>query len=653
MLTVFVPLALALAMSPVPGLPPDRGAEDPEAAFEALTGTALVWSRDEIPDEVLFDRTPALPVERRAAAARILLREARKYPPRFFERIHLERIGVFAACVSEHGDGFRTYDDELGGYRYYGQWAPAQSGASRGALIAAYYSDEQLPQTFHHEVFHHVDATVDGAVAFKHFEADDARFGKAVDGTRPYALPALDPAIVKELSERASGAELEGALGSYAAKSAGEDQAEAARWLMTHPADGLLQVAERPELAGSQRLLHLLSQYAAAAKSAPAADLAWFVGLALGRPVASAELTSARREVSPAATRAWLDGQAKLARQGKATADPDTIARATVQLSKDRIRPGGGEFTVWVPEHFQGGANPVLQADVRAIAADAERLAAWSDASPEARTRLRSAQVELGKLLEGYRAFIAERWEVSDATAQTFDEARAAIDGALIGERPTRPTRDNPYLDKVDAEVTDPAWAAAIRAVQPATVKVGGGSGVNLAPEGLVLTNAHVADNVGQAYTVTFPDGARYRGVAIASDAHDDLALVRLEGAPSDLPVAPVARRAPRVGDPVCVIGQPGKFTPQGEPTGYEGWNVSVGHIRGFMDDLMGAQSLGRVKHDAWTYWGHSGSPLFDGHGAIAALHNSWDSKTAMRHAVPHEVIVRFLEAQGVAFERR
>ncbi len=63
----------------------------------------------------------------------------------------------------------------------------------------------------------------------------------------------------------------------------------------------------------------------------------------------------------------------------------------------------------------------------------------------------------------------------------------------------------------------------------------------------------------------------------------------------------------------------------------------------------LGPQALGRAKHDAWTYWGHSGSPLFDARGRIVAMHNSWDPETAMRHAVTHEAIVHFLRSTRAA----
>jgi S1-C subfamily serine protease len=162
-----------------------------------------------------------------------------------------------------------------------------------------------------------------------------------------------------------------------------------------------------------------------------------------------------------------------------------------------------------------------------------------------------------------------------------------------------------------------------------------------------VLTAAHVTKKLGAVKTVKFPDGTEYRGVTTAIDHTLDLAIVTLEGA-SDLPSAPIAAAAPDVGTLVVAIGQPGRWTPDGDATGYQPWHVSVGEIRRFADDRLADQGLGGTAHDAWTYWGHSGCPLFDASGQIVALHNSWDSTTAMRHAVTWEAIVYFLSEAGV-----
>lgn len=56
---------------------------------------------------------------------------------------------------------------------------------------------------------------------------------------------------------------------------------------------------------------------------------------------------------------------------------------------------------------------------------------------------------------------------------------------------------------------------------------------------------------------------------------------------------------------------------------------------------------IGSLKHDAWTYWGHSGAPLLKAvDGTLIGLHSSWDDKTAMRHGVPLIAIKHFLQQQ-------
>ena len=108
-----------------------------------------------------------------------------------------------------------------------------------------------------------------------------------------------------------------------------------------------------------------------------------------------------------------------------------------------------------------------------------------------------------------------------------------------------------------------------------------------------------------------FPDGQKYKAVCTAISSNVDLALLDIDGV-DDLPFARLARAPPEVGTWICVIGQPGSTTPDGDPTGYEPFHVSTGRIRGFRNkNDAGPKLLGVTKHDAWTYWGHSGVSNF------------------------------------------
>jgi hypothetical protein len=61
--------------------------------------------------------------------------------------------------------------------------------------------------------------------------------------------------------------------------------------------------------------------------------------------------------------------------------------------------------------------------------------------------------------------------------------------------------------------------------------------------------------------------------------------------------------------------------------------------------DPQDNSEIGTLKHDAWTYWGHSGAPLLRrGDGSLLGLHSSWDDRTAMRHGVPLVAIKAFLD---------
>ena len=451
-----------------------------QAEFKAYSGAELLFERATLRQGEFYDKMPKLSSKRALKAARIAVAEVKKYPRGYLGRMGLKKVAIFKACVSKDSDGFRRFEPALGGYRYYGMW----NGSD--ALVAAYYRDVQLPLTLHHEIFHHVDSSRNGRVTRRHFVDDDGRFGRAVSGQQRYAAPTLSAADMRALTILKEGYHLKDAVSHYATKSPGEDQAETARYLMTALPDALLQIAAKPNLPGSQRMLHVLRQYQIAIAAGP--DIDFFVGVALGR---------------------------------------------------------------------DKGANA--------------------------------------------------------------------------------------YIHKVVEEVSNPRIRRAIRSIQPAAVRVEmGGSGVNLRADGLVLTAAHVPDRIGRKTTVLFPDGRRFQAECTHIDTKLDLALFTLQGA-KNLPTARLAKRAALIGEIVTIVGQPGTRTPGGEATGYQPFHVSTGQVRGYLPHLLGRQSLGRMKHDAWTYWGHSGSPLFNSQGEVVGLHNSWDSTTAMRHAVPFQAIKAFL----------
>ena len=268
--------------------------------FADYSGARLVFQRADLPSGSYHDIMVPLSAAKQRDAAAICLGEVKKYPPGFLGAMKLQAIGIFAACASREGDGYRPYDEQLGGYRYYGIWN-GESG-----IAGAYYSDQQLPLTFHHEIFHHVDGTQRGQTdSARFFASDDRQFASAIAGDRRYAAPHISANDLAKLRRIREGYVLQDSVSDYSAKAAGEDQAETARHFMTTLADSLVQIVERPELAGSQRILHCLTQYQAATDRGPTVQ--WFVDVALGRgdgrgnvELAAKNLPQASPQVLPA-----------------------------------------------------------------------------------------------------------------------------------------------------------------------------------------------------------------------------------------------------------------------------------------------------------------------------------------------------------------
>lgn len=138
----------------------------------------------------------------------------------------------------------------------------------------------------------------------------------------------------------------------------------------------------------------------------------------------------------------------------------------------------------------------------------------------------------------------------------------------------------------------------------------GQGSGVILAQDGFVLTNAHVAAG-GGPLRVRLSGSRIVRGEVAGADERTDLAVVRAEA--GDLPALPLADRRLRVGEVVVAIGN---------PLGFER-SVSLGVVSALHRNLgapHGSVLEGLVQTDVAVNPGNSGGPLVDAHGAVVGI---------------------------------
>ncbi|MBF6591004.1 MAG: trypsin-like peptidase domain-containing protein [Ktedonobacterales bacterium] len=142
----------------------------------------------------------------------------------------------------------------------------------------------------------------------------------------------------------------------------------------------------------------------------------------------------------------------------------------------------------------------------------------------------------------------------------------------------------------------------------------GAGSGVIFAPDGYVITNAHVVDGA-QRITVTLADGHDIPGTLVGVDAETDVAVVRIsspDGKP--LPVASLGNSDTlQVGQLVIAIGS---------PVGLQS-TVTAGIISALHRTLpgFGGQLIEDiVQTDAAVNPGNSGGPLVNSRGDVIGI---------------------------------
>jgi S1-C subfamily serine protease len=141
----------------------------------------------------------------------------------------------------------------------------------------------------------------------------------------------------------------------------------------------------------------------------------------------------------------------------------------------------------------------------------------------------------------------------------------------------------------------------------------GQGSGIVLAQDGWILTNAHVARG-GGPLRVRLSGAHVTRGELVGADARTDLAVVRADA--RDLHALALSERRLRVGELVVAIGN---------PLGFER-SITAGVVSALYRNLAapdGAVFEGLVQTDASINPGNSGGPLLDAAGDVVGINTA------------------------------
>lgn len=145
------------------------------------------------------------------------------------------------------------------------------------------------------------------------------------------------------------------------------------------------------------------------------------------------------------------------------------------------------------------------------------------------------------------------------------------------------------------------------------------GSGVIVDPDGLIVTNAHVIEGSDEI-TVVLHDRREFEATVVRSDAHSDLAVLRVDAGGQALPTVPMGNSDDlEVGDLVLAIGNPfgvGQTVTSGIVSAVARTNLSINDY-GFF-----------IQTDAAINPGNSGGALVDMNGRLVGVNTAIFSRS-------------------------
>lgn len=201
-------------------------------------------------------------------------------------------------------------------------------------------------------------------------------------------------------------------------------------------------------------------------------------------------------------------------------------------------------------------------------------------------------------------------------------------------------------LAQLDQELAELSRSVHRSLVRVESGRWGAGAGTIWHPEGLVLTNAHVARRRHQA--IELRDGRRFEARLLARDPELDLAALSVEGA--DLPIIEVGdSRALRPGNWVMAFGHP--WGVQGAATA--GVVIGQGNQMPEWPEFGSRRpEIGRRRPQFGRDWlavglhyrpGHSGGPLVDHAGRLVGI-NTVMAGPDVGLAIPVHAVKQFLK---------